>query len=221
GCSNNLVITLLENLLGASHETIPQLYNRSLSTVEKKLAKRTIAQISAVLNQCISTTQESSPNLEDFYDIDYLKKNTNRLSNEFVTTINMNMTIENVASSFVLIIPQETLLKTTLISLSSQNKSENQSEDLIDPFARKTYQLNVNIDTRINLKKTTLKDVVTLKIGQVIPFLHREKTCAILSANGKEIYSCELGRVGKNYTIRITDRINFDQKSLKNFLHKR
>ncbi|KAE9515497.1 flagellar motor switch protein FliM [Candidatus Liberibacter asiaticus] len=221
GCSNNLVITLLENLLGASHETIPQLYNRSLSTVEKKLAKRTIAQISAVLNQCISTSQESSPKLEDFYDIDYLKKNTNRLSNEFVTTINMNMTIENVASSFVLIIPQETLLKTTLIALSSQNKSEKQSEDLIDPFARKTYQLNVNIDTRINLKKTTLKDVVTLKIGQVIPFLHREKTCAILSANGKEIYSCELGRVGKNYTIRITDRINFDQKSLKNFLHKR
>ncbi|MEG8098961.1 flagellar C-ring protein [Candidatus Liberibacter brunswickensis] len=220
GCSNNLIITLLEYLLEAPLEKTHS-HNRPLSAVEKKLAKRIIIQISNVLSQCISTSQNNFTNIYEFYDIDFLKRNTNKLSTEFITAINMNMNISNIASSFALIVPQATLLKTILIPLSSQGKSENKLEDLNDSIISKTYPLKLNIDTRINLKKNTLRDVFELKVGQIIPFLNRDKTCAILSANGKGIYSCELGRIGQNYTIRIKNRISFDQEIFENLLIKK
>ncbi|AKK19987.1 FliM/FliN family flagellar motor switch protein [Candidatus Liberibacter africanus] len=220
GCSNNLVITLLEYLLEAPPEKTQKPHNRPLSTVEKKLAKRIIDQISTVIHQCISTSQDRVTHINEFYDIDFLKKSTTKLSNEFVTTINMTMNIADIICSFALIIPQEALIKTVLIP-SSHDKLKNKTEDLNDSSINQRYQLKVNIDTRIDLQKIKLKDILELKIGQVIPFLNKDKKCAILSANGKEIYSCELGRIGKNYTVRVKDRINFDQEIFENFLHKK
>ncbi|MFV0255927.1 FliM/FliN family flagellar motor switch protein [Candidatus Liberibacter solanacearum] len=220
GCSNNLVIVLLETLLRASCETTQKSHNRSLSTIEKKLAHLIVTKIATVLDQCISTAQNNRVTLDENYELDFLKQNTNLLSNEFVTAITMVVTIDNIVSLFTLIIPQETLLKITLISLSGQGKSAIPLEDYPDQLNGNTYKIHVKIESRINLQKITLKDVLNLKIGQVMPFLDKEKVYAILNANGKEIYACELGRIGKNYTVRIQDRINFDQESLRNFLHK-
>ncbi|MBL0848624.1 MAG: flagellar C-ring protein [Candidatus Liberibacter ctenarytainae] len=220
GCRNDLIIVCLEHLLNTDHETIQKLPDRPLSIIEQKLAKLIVTKIATILDQFVSISPSTLNPLNGPYDIDYLNQNTNQLSNKFFSAINMEIIVNYTVSPFILIVPQEILLKTTLASAPIQDQSS-PIEDSPNPLPLIKYPLYVNLETRINLKQMTIKDILQLKVGQTIPFLDSDNNCVILNINGKDVYSCELGRIGKNYTVRIKDKINFIPESIgKNQIRK-
>lgn len=221
GCSNDFIIVILENLLNTDQEITPTLQKRSFSIIEQKLAKLILTKTSSILNQLIPQSQNIPHPLDGPHDIDVLKKTTYPLSNEFVTAINIEITIGKIISLFTLIVTQETLLKTNLKNITTTKEAINPTQDYNDPLINKAYQLYVNVETRANLQKVKIKDILQFKVGQIIPFLlDRGENRVTVSINGKETYSCELGRIGNNYTVRIKDRIIFDKKNLSKILNE-
>ncbi|MBY7649187.1 MAG: flagellar C-ring protein [Candidatus Liberibacter europaeus] len=220
GCSNNLVITILEYLLDTDDDISKTSQNRCLSIIEQKLAELILTKTSTIMNKFILKSTNALNPLDGPYNIDLLKQGIHPLSNEFVSAINIEITVKNIVSLFTLIVTQETLLKNAIDTLPIKDKSENTVQDHNNQLINKTYQLCVDIETRVNLQQITIKDVAQLKIGQIIPFLDRENAGVTVSINGKETYSCELGRIANNYTVRIKDKITFDQKNLKKIMHK-
>ncbi|MBA5723617.1 FliM/FliN family flagellar motor switch protein [Candidatus Liberibacter sp.] len=210
GCSNSLVITLLEHLLSADQAiTKTSSQNRPLSTIEINLAQLILTKISSVLNQCLSDPQDIQFSLEGPYDTDHLRQNTIHISNDFFTAINIEITIEEIVFLFTCMIPQEILLKTKLLPTPPiREESPNSLKQSNDQLTDKTYRLYVDIETRISLQSIPIKDILQFKVGQIIPFLDKDNPRILVNINGKETYSCEFGRIGRNYTARIKDIIN-------------
>ncbi|AHA27634.1 flagellar motor switch protein FliM [Candidatus Liberibacter americanus] len=220
-CSNDFIIKILERLLNTDQEITQSLQNRTLSIIEQKLAKLILTKICTTLNQLIAKSQNTNQTLGGPYDIDVLKKNTHPLSNEFVTAINIEIKLGTITSLLTLILTQETLLKTNIKNINTKKEEINKTQDTNDPLINKAYDLYVNVETRAKLKQVKIKDILQLKVGQIIPFLlNREKNHVTLNINGKDTYSCELGRIGNNYTVRIKERIIFDKKNLSKILNE-
>jgi flagellar motor switch protein FliM len=54
----------------------------------------------------------------------------------------------------------------------------------------------------------TLGDVSQLRVGQVIEMPEGAQTSTRLSARGNTLFTCEFGKLGQNFTVRIID--NYD-----------
>ncbi|AMC12439.1 FliM/FliN family flagellar motor switch protein [Liberibacter crescens] len=212
-CGNHFIIALLEKLLSAEQSTIETLPNRPLSIIETDLAKLILNKMSSVLSLCTSQLTDLKYHFEGSATFKDLIQKENQEHNEFSAAINMEIILDGIRTPFILIIPQEKLLKISLTSFNSNQQKINHKTKLSNQFIKQVNQLDVYIEARIELQTITPRNILHLSVGDVIPFMDKDDVSVIINANGKEIYSCELGRTGDNYTVRIKNKISLDEKT--------
>ncbi|MGC3970563.1 MAG: FliM/FliN family flagellar motor switch protein [Pirellulales bacterium] len=72
-------------------------------------------------------------------------------------------------------------------------------------MTEQVHRSHVTLEARIKLTPLKLGTIAKLAPGDVIPFFDEEDVHVEVNANGKELYACEFGRSGQNYTVRISD----------------
>ncbi len=217
-CGNGFIITLMEHLLGASPETVEQPADRILSVIELELAVTVFEKIANVLRSAVDAPGGFEPALEAPHAIEDRPKPAEDKPDEFAAAINMSIKLSGITSEFALIVPQAALLKTTVTAPRAKNQSAKSSE-WTDQITEQVRRSQVTLDAKIRLQELTLRTISKLAAGDVIPFHDNGDVRVDVSANGKELYVCEFGRSGENYTVRVKDTINSDDDLIRHLMN--
>lgn len=93
------------------------------------------------------------------------------------------------------------------------------SSEWSDQLSEQVRRSQVTLNAKIRLQDLTLRTISKLAAGDVIPFYDRGDVRVEVSANSKELYICEFGRSGENYTVRVKDTINSDDDLIRHLMN--
>jgi flagellar motor switch protein FliM len=213
-CGNSFIITLMEHLLGAAPEMVEQPADRLLSVIELELAVTVFEKIANVLRSAVNAAGGFEPALEAPHANDSQTKAHDDRPDEFAAAINMSIALSGITSEIALIIPQAALLKTTVVPPRATKQSASSSE-WTEQLTEQVRRSQVTLEARIRLQDLTLRTISKLAAGDIIPFQDSGDVRVEVSANSRELYVCEFGRSGENYTVRVKDTVNSDDDLIR------
>lgn len=217
-CGNGFVITLMENLLGAEPKTIVEPIERPLSRIELDLAVMVFERIAHVLKSGVNADGGFDPVLEAPHNADDRPRPDADHVDQYAAAIKLGIQLGSVASEFALVIPQKALLKTTVVSPKSRGQISKSQEQWAERIGEQVKRSHITLEARIRLQPLTLTTISKLAPGDVIPFLDSGDVLVDVSANGKDLYVCEFGRSGANYTVRVKDNPGSDEDILRQLI---
>lgn len=217
-CGSGFIITLMEHLLGAHPDTIEEALLRQLSVIELDLAVSVFDKLASVLKSGVAPTSGFQPKLAAPYNIDDRPKAAFDYPEEFAIAISMAVTLGKTTSEIKLIVPQAVFLKTTIVPPKAAAASA-ASEAWADQIGEQVRRSQVTLEARVRLEPQTLGTISRLAVGDVIPFMDSGEVRVEVSANSKDLYICEFGRSGENYTVRVKDNINSEDELLKHLMN--
>jgi flagellar motor switch protein FliM len=204
-CDSPVIITLMEVLLGASPTAIEEPKPRTLSNIELDVATMVVEKIADVLKSAVTVAGSFEPVVGRPYNASERPPADPDVADVFAACINVTMGLGPVLSTFSIIVPQQTLLKTTVVfpkGVGQGHKSKGAWGEQLEQQVRRSA---VNLEARIKLQSLTLDTISRLQSGDVIPFQDAKDVRVEINANGRDLYICELGRSGAKYTVRIKD----------------
>jgi len=137
---------------------------------------------------------------------------------EFGVVVRMHVEIGKVTSEIALVIPQRAFLKTKVVAPKAKGQSLKSKEEWQERISEQVKRSQVTLEARIRLQTLTLGTISRLVAGDVIAFQDTKDVSVEVSANGKDMYSCELGRSGERYTVRVKDNISTDDEILNHLI---
>jgi flagellar motor switch protein FliM len=217
-CGNGFVITLMESLLGAAPETIEPPADRLLSAIELELAVMVFDKIAGVLRSAVNAPGGFEPALELPHALENRPKPADDKADEFGAAINMSITLAGITSEFSLIVLQQALLKTQISAPKAKSQAP-KSAAWTEQISEQVRRSQVTLEAKIRLQDLTLRTISKLAAGDVIPFRDSGDVRVEVSANSKELYVCEFGRSGENYTVRVKDTMSSDDELIRHLMN--
>lgn len=217
-CENGFIITLMESLLGGLPDTIEEPIQRPLSVIELDLASMVFDKLANVLRSGVNAAGGFEATIEPPRNAEDYGRPEDGRDDVYAATIRMKIKLANIESEFMLVIPQKALLKTKVTPPKSKSQLSRKGKEWSDQIAEQVRRSQVTLEARIRLEQLTLGIVSRLAVGDVIPFRDKGEIMVDVSANGKEMYRCEFGRSGENYTVRVKDNVSSDDEILKHLM---
>jgi len=217
-CGNSFVIALMELMLGAIPETIQQPIDRPLSDIELDLAVMVFDRIGNVLRSGVNAPGGFEAILERPHNAEDRSKPDELARPEFGVAIRLALELGPVVSEFALVIPQRAFLKTKVTLPKAKGQVSKAKQEWTDRMNDQVRRSHVTLEARIHLQKLTLGTISRLAAGDVIAFQDKQDVRVQVSANGKDMYACEFGRSGENYTVRVKDNISSDDEILRHLI---
>jgi len=215
-CDSQLVIAMVELLLGAMPETIEEPEPRNLSKIELDVGDMVIAKIASVVKSSVSTST-FEPLLSKPYNSDSRVSPTTEVPEVYSALLKMSIKLGKQTSGFTIILPQKTLLKTVVTSPKAKAAAKTKKE-WTDQLKQQVERSQVVVEARIKLQSLTLGTISRLQAGDVIPFLDLKDVRVGVNANGKELYVGEFGRSGSKYTVRVQDTFGTEDDLLQHLM---
>lgn len=75
-------------------------------------------------------------------------------------------------------------------------------------FSEEVMRSAVRLEASVPLGRLTLGDLSQLVVGQVLEMPDTAPTQTTLSAHKKPLFTCEFGKLGQNFTVRITEPVD-------------
>jgi flagellar motor switch protein FliM len=204
-CDSPVIITLMEILLGAPPTAIEEPKPRTLSNIELDVASMVFEKIADVLKSAVSAAGGFEPSVARPHNATERPAADPDVKDVFAACVNVTMGLGPVLSTFSIIVPQQVLLKTTVVfpkGVAQARKAKSAWGEQLEQQVRRSA---VDLEARIRLENLTLDTISRLQPGDVIPFQDAKDVRVEISANGRDLYVCELGRSGARYTVRIKD----------------
>ena len=105
-------------------------------------------------------------------------------------------------AQLTLMMPQRVLLKTR--QAAGDAGEEPPQEGWRERFGAEIKRSAIMLEATMPIGTMTLGDVARLRIGQVVEFAENSHHKAKLSARDKTLFVCEFGKLGQNYTVRVS-----------------
>ena len=217
GCGTGFIMTLMEHMLGALPETIEAPVPRPLSVIELDLAVMVFDKIANVLRSAVNASGGFEPYLDAPHNIEN-RPNPAGQTDEFAAAIAMTISLGKTVSEIIVVVPQQVLLRTVVSAPRAKNPSA-ASEAWTEQMGEQVRRSQVTLEARIRLQSLTLNTISRLAVGDVIPFMDTGDVRVEVSANSKDLYICEFGRSGENYTVRVKDNVNSDDELLRHLMN--
>ncbi len=100
----------------------------------------------------------------------------------------------------------------------SKGQAGKQKQEWAARIAEQVRRSQVTLEARIRLQSMTLNAVSRLMAGDVIAFEDKSDVRVQVSANGKDMYTCEFGRSGERYTVRVKDNVSSEDELLRHLM---
>ncbi|KAA1185902.1 flagellar motor switch protein FliM [Rhizobium tropici] len=218
GCGAGFIMTLMEHMLGARAEDMEAAVARPLSAIELDLSVMVFDKIANVLRSAVNAPGGFEPYLDPPYNIEDRPKAVGDEGNDFAAAITMAISLGKSMSQIVIIVPQRDLLRTVVSAPRAKNPTA-ASQTWSDQLGEQVRRSQVTLEARIRLQSLTLDTISKLAVGDVIPFMDAGDVRVEVSANSKDLYICEFGRSGENYTVRVKDNVNSDDELLRHLMN--
>ncbi|ASY61713.1 Flagellar motor switch protein FliM [Sinorhizobium sojae CCBAU 05684] len=218
GCDSPVLITLVEALLGAEPTGIEEPEPRALSKIEIDVAAPVFDRIAEVLRLAVNAQGGHEPVLGRPYNSEERPQADPATADVYAASIEMTIGLGPVLSTFCVIIPQRTLLKTQIIMPGVAGQTTGVKPEWTEQLEEQVRRSAVTLEARIRLDSLTLDTISRLQPGDVIPFHDGQDVQVEVNANGRELYICEFGRSGAKYTVRVKDTHGSEQDILRHIM---
>lgn len=108
------------------------------------------------------------------------------------------------SGTVTVMIPQRLLLTSRSGGATAGEHGETTEFDWRARFSEEVMRSTVRLEATMPLARLTLGDLAAFKPGQVIELEENAQLNARLSARDKTLFVCEFGKLGQNYTVRIS-----------------
>jgi flagellar motor switch protein FliM len=216
-CDSPLIITLVENMLGAVGDSIEAPPARTLSKIELDLAAMMFDRISGVLKTAVTGANGPEPLLGPAHNAEARRSTEDADDETFVAMVNMAVGIGPVLATFHVVIPQNVLLKSTITTPKPANAPKSRDE-WSEQLGEQVRRSKVTLEARIRLEQQTLDTISRLQAGDIIPFSESGDVRVEVNANGRNLYLCEFGRSGARYTVRVKDTYGSEEDLLQHII---
>jgi len=204
-CDSPVIITLMETLLGAPPSSIEEPKPRTLSAIELDVATMIFEKFAEVLRSAVNAQGGFEPLVGRPYNASDRPAPDPDVEDCYAACLNVTVGLGPVLSTFSVIVPQKTLLKTTVVFPKGVGHNKKAKSDWNEHLEHQVRRSAVTLEARIKLESLTLDTISRLQPGDVIPFHDAQDVRVEVNANGRELYICEFGRSGAKYTVRIKD----------------
>ena len=218
GCGSGFIMTMMEHMLGARPEDMEIAAARPLSVIELDLSVMVFEKIANVLRSAVNASGGFEPYLDPPYNIEDRPAAVGDDGNDFAAAIVMTISLGKSLSQIVIIVPQRDLLRTVVSAPRAKNTTA-ASQAWSEQLSEQVRRSQVMLEARIRLESLTLDTISKLAVGDVIPFMDTGDVRVEVSANSKDLYICEFGRSGENYTVRVKDNVNSDDELLRHLMN--
>ncbi|QFI65110.1 FliM/FliN family flagellar motor switch protein [Sinorhizobium alkalisoli] len=218
GCDSPVLVTLVEALLGAEPTGIEEPEPRALSKIEIDVAAPVFDRIAEVLRMAVNAPGGHEPVLSRPHNSEDRPQPDHAMADVYAASIDMTIGLGPVLSTFCLIIPQGTLLKTQITMPGSAGQNAGAKAEWAEQIKEQVRRSAVTLEARIRLDSLTLDTISRLQLGDVIPFHDDQDVQVEVNANGRELYICEFGRSGAKYTVRVKDTHGSEQDILRHIM---
>ncbi|WP_439615026.1 FliM/FliN family flagellar motor switch protein [Shinella sp.] len=216
-CDSPMIITLVENMLGAVSDTIEDPEPRPLSKIELDLAAMMFDRISGVVKTAVNGANGFEPFLGPAHNAETRKAADDGSDDTFVAMVNMAVGIGPVLSTFHIVVPQSVLLKSNIAAPKPANVAKTRVE-WSEQLGEQVRRSKVTLEARIRLEAQTLDTISRLQAGDIIPFNETGDVRVDVNANGRNLYVCEFGRSGARYTVRVKDTYGSEDELLQHII---
>lgn len=105
---------------------------------------------------------------------------------------------------FTVMMPQRVLLLHRGDAVADEGSEQHQAE-WRERFSKEVMRSGVRLEATIPLQRMTLGEISSLAVGQVIEMPENAQTNTRLAANRKQLFTCEFGKLGQNFTVQIIE----------------
>lgn len=219
GCGSGFIMTLMEHMLGARPEDMEVAIARPLSVMELDLSVMLFDKIANVLRSAVNAPGGFEPYLDPPRNIEDNPAPIADGNDDFAAAITMMISLGKCVSEIVIVVPQRDLLRTVISAPRAKNPTA-ASQAWSEQLSEQVRRSQVTLEARIRLQSLTLDTISKLAVGDVIPFMDNTGDVRVeVSANAKDLYICEFGRSGENYTVRVKDNVNSDDELLRHLMN--
>jgi flagellar motor switch protein FliM len=217
-CSTTVVMAMVECMMGGDQTAIDEPEARPASTIELEMAPMITDKIASVIKSAVNAPGNFEPLLTKPYNAAKRPKPADDYVDMYAALIRMKVEFGALVTQFSVIVPQKTLLKTVVkapVAVTTGSKHAVDWSEIIQDQVRRS---DVRVEARIHLTPLKLGAIAQLQPGDVIPFLEKGDVRVQVSANGRDLYSCEFGRAGDQYTVRVKDTAGSEEDFLRDIL---
>lgn len=217
-CSSSVIMAMVECLMGGDPASIVEPEARPASMIELEMAPMITDKIASVVKSAVSAQGNFEPHLSKPYNAGKRPKPADDYVDMHAALIRMKIEFGALVTQFSVIIPQKTLLKTVVKAPAASTAAARNAAGWAELLQEQIRRSDVRVEARIHLTPLKLGTISKLQAGDVIPFLEKGDVRVQVSANGRDLYSCEFGRAGDQYTVRVKDTAGSEEDLLRDIL---
>jgi len=217
-CPTSVIMAMVECMMGGDLSAIVEPEARPASTIELEMAPMITDTIASVIKSAVNAPGNFEPLLSKPYNAAKRPKPADDYVDMHAALIRMKVEFGALVTHFSVIIPQKVLLKTVVkapVATTAGHKTPEGWAELLQDQVRRS---EVRVEARIHLTPLKLGAISRLQPGDVIPFLEKGDVHVQVSANGRDLYSCEFGRAGDQYTVRVKDTAGSEEDLIRHIL---
>lgn len=117
------------------------------------------------------------------------------------------------------LMPQRVLLQSRGPTPDNPGEAERQAE-WRQRLNGEVMRSSVGLEARISVPDMTLGDVAAFAVGQLIELPANARSDTKLTTRGRPIFTCEFGKLGQNYTVRIGAPFDAGQEFIEGLLSR-
>jgi len=211
-CGTKLIIALVECLLGGSDPEDLDIVARPLSGIELDMSLLVFEQLNESLQTIVSKSVPSKDSggkgisdksVVNKPMLDVPEEEDDTISDFHAAALTVNLEFGNSSTPLTLIVPQSILLKTKRIVGPSVKKPGDTSDEWTERLSERVSRSQINLQAAVALAPLPLGDISRLQPGDLIGFADNGDIEVTLSANGKALYTCALGKSGSRYMVKV------------------
>lgn len=201
-CNNDLIISIVECMLGGDDPDNIEPISRPLSTLEIDLS----AVFFETLNEALKATITRNPTLEQSVDKPSLNlpDTQGETYQEYhAASFSLDLKFGQLETTATVIVPQSKIIKTDIEAVANRRRKAEKKTDWAEKLSKKVYSSDIMLQANIGLERLKLDEVSRLQVGDVLRFGEEGEPTVVLQANGRELYNCALGKSGNKYMVRV------------------
>lgn len=202
-CGTKLVIALVECLLGGSDPDDLEVTGRPLSAIELDMSMVVFEHLNDSLKASVSADSATRSSITK-PSSSIIDADDDPVANFHAVALSLNIEFGSVTTTLTMVVSQAVLLKTKVIVAPKAPKDEKDGKsDWASRLSKNVVRSQVNLEARINLEPMRIGDISRLQPGDLLAFADTGEIEVTLGANGKDLFSCAMGRSGQRYMLRV------------------
>lgn len=214
-CNNDLLISIVECLMGGDDPENIQVVSKPLSDLEFDLAKV----VFEIVNEALKATITRNPTIEQTVNKPKAKipNVEDEAYNEYhAVAFSLDLVFGKLKTTITIITPQSKIIKTDINTNAGRRRKTDEQSEWAEKMSKQVYASDIKLQANIGLERLRLNDVGRLQVGDVLRFADEGEPTVVLQANGRDLYNCSLGKAGNRYMIRVEEPFG-DEDWMSNF----